>query len=41
MLKIGALAKKTGTSVRSLRHYDKIGLLQLGVVTSNTGGARI
>ncbi|MEM9242814.1 MAG: MerR family transcriptional regulator [Pseudomonadota bacterium] len=28
MLKIGDVAKKTGISIRSLRHYDKIGLLK-------------
>lgn len=28
MLKIGEVAKKTGVSVRSLRHYDEIGLLR-------------
>ena len=28
MLKIGEVAKKTGVSVRSLRHYDEIGLLK-------------
>ncbi len=27
MLKIGELAKRTGLSVRTLRHYDEIGLL--------------
>ena len=28
MLKIGEIAKKTGISIRSLRHYDAIGLLK-------------
>ncbi len=28
MLKIGEVAKKTGISIRSLRHYDEIGLLK-------------
>ncbi len=28
MLKIGDIAKKTGVSIRSLRHYDKLGLLK-------------
>ena len=28
MLKIGDVAKKSGVSVRSLRHYDKLGLLK-------------
>ncbi len=28
MLKIGEIAKKSGVSVRSLRHYDEIGLLK-------------
>lgn len=28
MLKIGDVAKKTGVSVRSLRHYDELGLLK-------------
>ena len=27
MFKIGEVAKKTGVSMRSLRHYDKLGLL--------------
>ncbi len=27
MLKIGELAKKTGLTVRTLRHYDAMGLL--------------
>lgn len=39
MLKIGEVAKKTGVSIRSLRHYDKLGLLK--PKHSNEAGYRL
>jgi len=40
MFKIGEFSRLAGTSIRMLRHYDKLGLLKPGAINSFTGYRR-